>query len=320
MKKLVLALAFAVMCFAVMTDFARAADKPKVGVAIKSMENSYFAGVFDVAAQLMKDKGWDYTILGCKDNSATQIQQVENFITNDVDLIMVDPSDPNSIDDYLAVAQKDGIKVMCWDIDLKNTDINWLLDNTKLGYAIGSEAAKFINEHYSTSNKAEIAIINYPQTHFLIDRENGILKALKDHAGGKYEVVAQQPALDAGTALTNMETIFQAHPNVKVVCSIGAGGDIGANEAFMTKYDGKIPADVGIFSADGTEQQLEAIVKGQATRATIGFEGSNKKTAETVVGLYEKLLNNESFPDKRIYRDLLVIDETNAAKYLADFK
>ena len=320
MKKFVLALVLLVTCCWVTTDSAKAADTPKVGITIQSLENSYWAGVFGDVEKLMHDKGWDYTILGCKDNSATQIQQIENFITNDVDMIMVHPSDPNALEDYLASAREEGIKVMCWDDIMNNTDINWVLDNAKLGYAIGSAAAKFINEHYSDSNKAKIAIMNYPQTPILLDRENGILKGLEDGAAGKYEVVAQQPAIDAATALTNMESILQAHPDVKVVCSIGAGGDIGANEAFMTKYDGKIPADVGIFSADATEQQLEAIVNGQATRASAGFEGSNKKTAEAVVALYEKLINNEKFPEKNIYRNIMIIDKDTAAKYLADFK
>ncbi len=320
MKNLVLALILLSVCIFSTADSAKAADPARIGITIQSLENSYWAGVFGEVEKLMQDKGWDYTILGCKDSSATQIQQIENYITNEVDVIMVHPSDPNALEDYLAAARDNGIKVMCWDDIMKNTDINWVLDNAKLGYAIGGAAADFINAHYSESNKAEVAIMNYPQTPILLDRENGILAALKDKAAGKYTVVAQQPAIDAATALTNMESILQAHPNVKVVCSIGAGGDIGANEVFMSKFDGKIPADVGIFSADATEQQLEAIVNGQATRASVGFEGSNKKTAQAVVDLYAKLVNGDKFANKDIYRPLLVIDSKNAAEYLADFK
>ena len=291
----------------------------RVGVTIQSLENSYWAGVFGEVETLMEAKGWDYTILSCKDNSATQIQQIENFITNQVDLIMVHPSDPHALEDYLAAAREQGIKVMCWDDKMKNTDVNWVLDNTELGYTIGKAAADFINEHYSASNPVEVAVMNYPQTPILLERETGILNALKELAGGKFDVVAQQPAIDAASALSNMESIFQANPEVKVVCSIGAGGDIGANEAFMTKLGGKIPADVGIFSADATQQQLEAIVDGQASRASVGFEGSNLKTAEACVALYEKLLNGETFADQNIYRPLLIIDADNAEEYLADY-
>lgn len=291
----------------------------RVGITIQSLENSYWAGVFGEVEELIKAKGWEYTILSCNDNSATQIQQIENFITNEVDLIMVHPADPNAIEDYLKAAKDAGIKVMVWDDIMENTDLNWVLDNTELGYTIGTAAAEFINEHYSEDNKAQVAVMNYPQLPILLERENGILSALEEKAAGKYEVVAQQPAIDAQSALSNMETILQANENVKVVCSIGAGGDIGANEAFMTKFGGDIPDDVGIFSADATQQQLEAIVNGEASRASVGFEGSNKKTAEAVVDLYEKLLMGESFDDQNLFRPLLTINADNAADYLADY-
>lgn len=294
-------------------------DPFKVGITIQSLENSYWAGVFGEVELLLKEKGWDYTILACNDNSATQIQQIENFITNDVDLIMVHPSDPNAIEDYLKRARDAGIKVMSWDDSMTNTDLNWILDNTELGYVIGNEAAKFINAHYTTDNKAEVAIMNYPQTPILLERETGIINALEEVAADKFEVVAQQPALDAQTALANMETILQAHPEMNIVCSIGAGGDIGANEAFMTKTGGEIPENMGIFSADATLQQLEAIVNAEATRASVGFEGSNKKTAIAVVDLYERLMNGETFPDHDLVRPLLVIDDANAADYIADY-
>ncbi|MCG8530085.1 MAG: sugar ABC transporter substrate-binding protein [Desulfovibrionales bacterium] len=321
MKKWVIVLLsialFAGMAFA---NGQQEGDRPfRIGVSLQSLENSYWAGVFGEVEKELKAKGWDYTILGCKDNSATQIQQIENFITSGVDLIMVHPSDPNALEDYLKTARDQGIKVMCWDDKMTNTDVNWVLDNTKLGYCIGGAAAEFINAHYSASNKAKVAVMNYPQTPILLERETGILNALKDMAAGNYEIVAQQPAIDAATAITNMETILQAQPDTKIVCSIGAGGDIGANEAFLAKFNGSIADDIGIFSADATQQQLEAIVKGQATRASVGFEGSNKKTAKAVVELYGKLLNGETFAEQNIYRNLLVINKDNAQTYLADY-
>ncbi|MDD2534656.1 MAG: sugar ABC transporter substrate-binding protein [Eubacteriales bacterium] len=295
-------------------------DTFKVGITIQSLENSYWAGVFGEVETLLKAKGWEYSILACNDNSATQIQQIENFITNEVDLIMVHPSDPNALEDYLKAARDKGIKVMSWDDKMTNTDLNWVLDNTELGSTIGTAAAEFINKNYTADNKAQVAIMNYPQTPILLERETGILNALKAKADGKYDVVAQQPALDAQTALSNMETIFQANPDVKVVCSIGAGGDIGANQAFMSKLNNTIPADVGIFSADATQQQLQSIVDGEASRASVGFEGSNLKTAEAVVDLYARLLSGEKFADQNLFRPLLTIDASNAATYLADYK
>lgn len=292
----------------------------KVGITIQSLANSYWAGVFGEVETLLKEKGWEYTIVDCKDNSAEQISQLENFISSGCDLVMVHPSDPNAIEDVCAQAREAGVKIMCWDDRMTNTDLNWVLDNADLGKAIGTAAAEFINEHYSEDNKAQVAIMNYPQTPILLDRENGILAGLEEGCDGKYEVVAQQPAIEAGEAQSNMETILQANPDCKVVCSIGAGGDIGANEAFMAATGGDVPDDMGIFSADATQQQLQAIVNGEASRASVGFEGSNKKTAEAVVDLYAKLLEGEAFEDQNLVRPLTVINIDNAADYLKDYE
>ncbi|MDR1797795.1 MAG: sugar ABC transporter substrate-binding protein [Clostridiales Family XIII bacterium] len=291
-----------------------------IGITIQSLENAYWAGVFTEVEAILKEKGWNYTIVACDDNSAKQIEQIEDFITKQVDLIMVHPSDPAAVEDYCAQARDAGILVMCWDDQMENTDLNWVLDNTQLGYTIGSAAAGFINEHFTADAPAEIAMMNYPQTPILLERENGIKSALEEQAAGLYEIVAEQPAIDAASAQTNMETILQAYPDTKIVCSIGAGGDIGANEAFLVKYDGEIPEDVGIFSADATEQQLQAIVDNQASRASVGFEGSNLKTAIAVTDLYERLVKGEEFPEQNLFRPLLTIDISNAQEYLDDYK
>ena len=291
----------------------------KVGITIQSLANSYWAGVFGEVESILKEKGWEYTIVDCKDNSAQQISQIENFIAAGCDLIMVHPSDPAAVEEVCKTARESGVKVMCWDDKMTNTDANWVLENTELGYAIGSSAAEFINKHYSESNKAEVAIINYPQTPILLERENGILSALEEISAGKYTIVAQQPALDAGTAQSHLETILQANPNCKVVCSIGAGGDVGANEAFLAATGGNIPDDMGIFSADATQQQLEAILRGEASRVSVGFEGSNRRTAQACVDLYEKLLTGADLGSQNIVRPLLPIGIDNVETYLADY-
>ncbi|MDR1043003.1 MAG: sugar ABC transporter substrate-binding protein [Clostridiales Family XIII bacterium] len=305
-------------------DADSSAEPPSIGITIQSLENAYWAGVFGEVEKILKDEGWKYTIVGCNDNSATQIEQIEGFITDKVDLIMVHPSDPTAVEDYLKQAMDAGIKVMVWDDKCENSDLNWVLDNTKLGYEIGGAAAAFVNEHFTSDNKVQVAMMNYPQTPILLERENGIKSALEEQAAGLYEIVAEQPAIDAAAAQTNMETILQANPDVKIVCSIGAGGDIGANEAFLVKYKNEIPEDVGIFSADATQQQLEAIVKGEASRASVGFEGSNLKTAQAVTALYNKLvkgeeITGEDFDGHNLYRPLLVIDANNAQEYLDDY-
>lgn len=296
--------------------------KYNIGITLQSLENDYWAGVFGEVEKLLKEKGWDYTLIDCKDNSATQISQIENFITSGVDMIMVHPSDPSAIEEVCQQALDAGIKVMCWDDKMENTTVNWVLDNTELGKTIAEPAADFIDEHYSEDNKAEVCVIGYPQTPILLERENGIVEGLKA-AEGKYEIVATIEGLEAGPAQTNVETVLQAHPDCKVFVTIGAGADIGANQALLTQYKNEIPEDCGIFSGDATEQQMRAIKSGnEASNTTVGFEGSNARTAKACVEMYEKVLSGEKFEggDHDTFRPFVVINADNVDEYLADYE
>ncbi|HCT90439.1 MAG TPA: hypothetical protein DF613_03505 [Lachnospiraceae bacterium] len=151
-------------------------DGKKIGITIQSLENAYWAGVMSALEDVFKAHNTEYTIVDCKDNSATQIGQIENFISAGCDLMMVHASDADAIEDVCKSARDEGIKIMCWDDKMENADVDWIIDNTELGVEIGVMAGEFINEHFSADNKAQVAIIDYPQTPVLLERENGIIE------------------------------------------------------------------------------------------------------------------------------------------------
>lgn len=295
----------------------QAEETVKMGITIQSLENTYWAGVMASLEDALKEKGYEYTLLACDDNSATQIGQIESFISAGCDLIMVHPSDPAAVEDICEEAREAGIKVMCWDDKMENTDGNWVLDNTTLGMEIGSLAGEFINEHFSEENPAHVAVIGYPQTPILLERADGIKAGLEEMAAGKYEIVSEFAALEAPEALTGMETALQADPDIKVVCSIGAGGNVGANEALMTYTNGEVPEDMGIFTTDVSKQQLGFLLNDEATKGIIGFEGSDDDTAAACVEMMEKILNDEVGEDKNVYRVTGLITKENAEEIMA---
>lgn len=291
----------------------------KIGITIQSLQNAYWAGVMSALEDVLKENGAEYTILACDDNSNTQIGQIENFISSGCDLIMVHPSDAAAVEDSCKTAREAGIKVMCWDDPMENTDADWVLDNTYLGEEIGKLAGKFINEHYSADNKAQVALITYDQTVVLLERKNGIKKGLEESAAGNYDIVAEQPGLDPAQAQTSMETILQANPDCKVAVGIGAGAMIGANEAFMTYYNYDIPEDVGVITTDVTKQQLNSILADEACRGIIGFEGSDLDTATACASMYAMILDG-SLKDHIVYRAVAPITTDNAEKILGEMK
>lgn len=263
----------------------------KLGITIQSLQNAYWAGVMAALEDILKENGASYTIVACDDSSARQIGQIENFISSGCDLIMVHPSDPAAVEDAFAEARKEGIKTMCWDDPMVNSDANWILNNNHLGRAIGELAGNFINAHYSAENKAQVTVIGFPQTKVLLDRQEGIEAGLADTAGGKYEIVARQAGLDANTAQTAMETILQRYPDCKVVAGVGAGAMIGADEALNIATGGKIPEDMGVFTTDVTKLQLQHLADpAYPAKGIIGFEGSDYDTAKACASMYAMIL------------------------------
>lgn len=297
----------------------------KIGVTVQSLSNQVWAGACTEMQEKAKADGNELTYMSCEDNSAKQIEQIENYISSGCDVIMVNPSDPNAIENVCAEAQAAGIKVMCWDNEMENTDLNWVIDNEALGYMIGEQAAEFINEKFD-DGKCEVAVLDYPQTEILLERENGILAALKEKAPN-IDIVAQQPAIDAMQGLEAMETILQANPETKVVCCIGGGGAVGANEAF--KAAGEITDDMGVFAADATDEELASIVAGESNRMSVMITGLPKTIGDNVYKMLVALTTDagvteadlgegETMNGKNVYRNIFPVTSENVSEYYSN--
>lgn len=83
----------------------------------------------------------------------------------------------------------------------------------------------------------------------------------------------------------------------------------------MTKYDGEIPEDAGVFTTDVTKQQLNSILSGEASRGIIGFEGSDVDTAKACASMFALILGDS--PDSQIvYRQVSPITDEAAQSIL----
>ena len=290
----------------------------KIGITIQNYENAYWAVVMSKLEQILKDEGYDATIVGCEENSAKQIEQIENFITSGCDLIMVHPNDADAVEEVCGRALDEGIKVMCWDNPMENTTANWVLDNTELGKEIGKTAAAFINEHYTADNKAQVCVIGKPDTQVLLERQNGIEAGLKENCKDNYEIVATIDGVVNNEVQSKAETVLQANPDCKVWVGVGAGAMIGSNTALLAKYGGagKIPEDCGVITTDVTSDQLNSLEAGdEAVRAIVGFEGSNTDTAQACFEMFKRILDGEDFSaDKNVYRPTMEINDENIAE------
>lgn len=280
----------------------------KVGMTVQDLSNQIWSGSAEALKVLVEADGGSMTYLDCKNNSATQIQQIENFISSGVDAILVHPVEANSVAPVLDTARKAGIKVFSWDVDTDSADVSWLIDNYQLGRMIGEQAANWINEKHN--GQCEVAILDYPQIPILLERGNGIVDAIKELAPNA-TIVAQTSAINPTEGMAKTETIFQANPNVKVIAAIG-GGAVGANEA--AKAAGKITDDFGIFAADATDQELQAIKDNEGNRMSVLITGGPNEIATEIYGWLNKLVAGESVESK-VYRTTIPVTIDNLSQF-----
>ena len=280
----------------------------KIGCAVQTMSNQIWAQQMEAITNKANEDGNEVTVVDCNENANTQINQLENFITAKMDVIIVQPVDPDAIEEVCGEAIEAGIEVVCWDEKMENSSFNWVIENYDLGKAIGTSDAEFINDKFGEDG-CEVVVLGYPQTPILLERENGIIDALAELAPAA-EVVANQPAIDTTEGLNAMETILQAHPDVKVVCCIGGGGAAGANEALKGMYGDEVPEDIGVFSTDLTDECIAAMRNGEFNRCCIAITGNAYVCGEEVYRLAMQYAAGEEL-DKEVYRDLIPVTIDN---------
>ena len=100
---------------------------------------------------------------------------------------------------------------------------------------------------------------------------------------------------------------------MKVVCAIGGGGSIGANEA--ANAAGKAKDDFGIFAVDATQPELQAIKNGEGVRMSVIVTGTNEDVANEINGFVETLAAGGEL-EPRIYREIIPVTIDNVDKYL----
>ncbi len=280
----------------------------KIGLAVQTLSNQIWAQQAEAIQKRAKEDGNEVTVVDCKENANTQIDQIENFISSDVDAIIVNPVDADAIEEACKEAREAGIMVVSWDEEMTNADINWLINNYDLGCGIGSAAAEWINETFE-NGECEVVVLGYPQTPILKQREDGILDKLAEIAPNA-TVVANQPAIDTTEGLNAMETILQSHPDVKVVCCIGGGGAAGSNEAFKGFYGSEYPKNVGIFSTDLTDETISSMQNDEFNKLCVAITGNAYVCGDTI---YQLLIDKETGVemDKNVYRELIPVTIDN---------
>jgi len=175
----------------------------------------------------------------------TQVSQVENFLTQQVDILFISPFEAAPLTPVVSRVYKSGIPVIELDRQTTGDDYTSFVggDNRQIAKEAGEYAAKML-----LPDGGEVAILEgLPSSSPAIER----LEGFKDGIAGnpKLKVVAVQPVdWMEDKAVTVFSAMLQAHPDIKLVY---ASNDLAAAGAYIAAKQAGKTDQVQIIGTDG---------------------------------------------------------------------
>jgi ribose transport system permease protein len=231
-----------------------AAKNEKIGLSLSTLNNPFFVQIRAGAEEQARKLGVDLTVTDAQNDASQQANQLQNFTSEGVGSIIVNPVDSDAAGPSVRAANKADIPVVGVDRGVNKADTAALVasDNVE-GGRLGARA---LAEKLGGTGKIVI-LQGQAGTSASRERGAGFAAGLKEFPG--IEVVAKQPAdFDRTKGLDVMTNLLQAHPDIDGVFAENDEMALGAIKALGSKA-GK---SVQVVGFDGTPDGLKAVESG----------------------------------------------------------
>ncbi|MDO0933309.1 substrate-binding domain-containing protein [Streptomyces sp. DG2A-72] len=230
------------------------AAQQKVGLSLSTLNNPFFVQIRAGAQEEAKKLGVDLTVTDAQNDASQQANQLQNFTSEGLGSIIVNPVDSDAAGPAVQAANQAGIPVVGVDRGVNNAETAALVasDNVE-GGKLGAKALA-----EKLGGQGTIVILQgQAGTSASRERGAGFAAGLKAYPGIK--VVAKQPAdFDRTKGLDVMTNLLQAHPDIDGVFAENDEMALGAIKALGSKA-GK---SVQVVGFDGTPDGLKAVETG----------------------------------------------------------
>ncbi len=133
-----------------------------VGVDLYYRRDEYYVDLETTFRAYGAEKGYNMVICDADGDIATQISQMEDFIVQGVDVILLAAADPDALIPVCQEAIDAGIPVICYDGGI-NSDIcatKVIFDFYEDGSMVGDWAVQYINDNLGGT--AKVAVLDFP--------------------------------------------------------------------------------------------------------------------------------------------------------------
>lgn len=274
-----------------------------VGVSLLTRTHPFYQDLEEGLREAADSAGFKLIVTAGEFDVAKQKDQIQDFIVQKVNAIIVCPCDSRSIGTAIASANDAGIPVFTADIACLAPDAKIVShvasDNVAGGRLAAQALAKAIEE------TGKVAIIDHPEVESVIQRVKGFEEEIASYPG--ITVVAKLSGHGVkDQAFRTAEDILQSHPDLKAFFGINDDSALGALAA--VEKAGKV-GKVKIIGFDAVPEARKAITEGKIFADVIQ---QPKKIGQTTIEAVKTYLSGGSVePTILIPCDLFSQDNAN---------
>jgi ribose transport system substrate-binding protein len=286
----------------------------KVGYCTPSLNAPFYAALQGAIKASVESYGMTFVSADGQDDISKQIAAIEDLMAKGVNVLIIDPLDPEALAPITKIATKSGIAVFIVDSQLSAAGeyvSSIQANNSGNGILIGEWVALQMG-----AQPLKVAIISGAKGN-PVGREkrqgmlNGITETqLAKNGNTTVNILAQGWGNWSNNGgLKAMEDILVAHPDVNVVLAENDAMAMGALKAISENGNAKNVVVVGV---DGQKEAYELIKKGVLACTAIN---SPDELGSLVVESAVRYLNGEKTLPKIITTPAVVVDKDNVARY-----
>jgi ribose transport system substrate-binding protein len=278
---------FALLAAAVLPQGAHAAGL-KIGMSVPGLQFPFFVTMKNEAEKAAAKLGATIVFADAQNDSSKQASDVENFVAQKVDAILISPMTVDSLVPAIEAATKAGIPVAT--VDRKANTDEVLAHVGADNVAGGRAAAKFIVDKLGNKGTV-IELEGTPGASAAIDRKKGFDEVIAK--SGVKLLTSQTAEFDRAKGQSVMESLIQKYPKFDAVFGANDEMIIGAVEAMSAAgVKGKVTVgfdatpDAFQYMKEGklnaTIDQFPGKQAGEALKYLVDYVKSKKKPAKQV--------------------------------------
>ncbi|MED4727613.1 D-ribose-binding periplasmic protein precursor [compost metagenome] len=225
-----------------------------VGLAVSTQSNPFFVTLKEGAEKAAKENNMKLVTVDAQDDPAKQISGIEDLIQQQVDVLLVNPTDSAAIASAIKSANRANIPVITVDRSAEGGEVvsHVASDNV----AGGKMAAEYLLEKIGKQGNV-VELEGIPGASAARERGKGFHEIMDKESGVK--VVAKQPAdFDRAKGMSVMENILQGNKDIKGVFAHNDEMALGALKAIQSAG----LKDVVVVGFDATDDAVAAVKQG----------------------------------------------------------